>query len=183
MSKKRRSNFTAVEKVAILREHLLENVPISDLCDKHNIQPSQFYGWQKKLFENGEAALESHPQQRERELEKKVTKLENVTREKDGSEEHSGLFEEVFGPALDVARGGANVLAKHGQELALHIVHGRGHRIGRDRPPVDAVDAAVHDECQPEHSLVEGTADEQLARVEKVAACPLWRGGRRASRP
>ena len=37
MSRKRtrRANFTAVEKVAIVREHLLEGVPISDLCDRH----------------------------------------------------------------------------------------------------------------------------------------------------
>ena len=32
--KKQRKNYTAEEKVAILREHLLEKVPISDLCVK-----------------------------------------------------------------------------------------------------------------------------------------------------
>jgi len=36
MSRKRtrRANFTAVEKVAIVREHLLEGMPISDLFEQ-----------------------------------------------------------------------------------------------------------------------------------------------------
>ncbi len=55
---KRRRNFTPAEKVAILRRHLIEHVAISDLCDAHQIQPTQFYNWQKQFFENGTAAFE-----------------------------------------------------------------------------------------------------------------------------
>jgi transposase-like protein len=53
MSKRRRrANFTAEQKVAIPRERLLEAMPGSDLCDhRHGLQPSQFYTWQKQLFE------------------------------------------------------------------------------------------------------------------------------------
>ena len=58
MSKKTRKRFTASEKVAILRLHLLEHVPVSDLCDQHGIHPTMFYRWQKEFFENGSAALE-----------------------------------------------------------------------------------------------------------------------------
>src|SRR5215470_4646554 len=58
MSKKTRKRFTAQEKVAILRLHLLEHTPISDLCDQHGIHPTMFYRWQKEFFENGSAALE-----------------------------------------------------------------------------------------------------------------------------
>ncbi len=79
----RRANFTAVEKVAIVREHLLEGVPISDLCDRHGIHPGQFYLWQKQLFEQGTKAFESPRDTRERELERKLAKLEHVAREKD----------------------------------------------------------------------------------------------------
>src|SRR4051794_21606409 len=57
MSKPRR-HYTAQDKVAILRQHLLEKVPISDLCDKHGIHATQFYRWQKEFFENGTAAFE-----------------------------------------------------------------------------------------------------------------------------
>ncbi len=37
----------AEEKVAILRRHLLEQVPISELCDRQGLQPTVFYRWQK----------------------------------------------------------------------------------------------------------------------------------------
>jgi transposase len=60
MAKKTRKRFTAQEKVAILRLHLLEHVAISDLCDQHGIHPTMFYRWQKEFFENGAAALEPH---------------------------------------------------------------------------------------------------------------------------
>ena len=45
-----RRNYGGAEKMAILREHLIERVPISEVCDKHGLQPTVFYGWQKKLF-------------------------------------------------------------------------------------------------------------------------------------
>jgi transposase len=58
MPKKTRKRFTAQEKVAILRLHLLEHVPVSDRCDQHGIHPTMSYRWQKEFFENGPAALE-----------------------------------------------------------------------------------------------------------------------------
>ena len=56
MSKRRQ--ITAEQKVAIVREHLLDGVPVSDLCDKYEIHATQYYAWQKHLFENGEGAFE-----------------------------------------------------------------------------------------------------------------------------
>ena len=56
--KKQRKHYTAEEKVAILRRHLVEGVPISDLCDESGLQPTVFYRWQKEFFENGAAAFE-----------------------------------------------------------------------------------------------------------------------------
>jgi transposase-like protein len=47
--KKQRKHYTAEEKVAILRRHLLEKVPISELCDKQGLQPTVFYRWQKEF--------------------------------------------------------------------------------------------------------------------------------------
>jgi transposase-like protein len=58
MAKKTRKRFTAQEKVAILRLHLLEPIPISDLCDQHGLHPTMFSRWQKEFFENGAAAFE-----------------------------------------------------------------------------------------------------------------------------
>ena len=56
--RKPRKNYTAVEKVAILRRHLIDHVPVSDLCDEHQLSPTLFYLWQKTFFENGPAAFE-----------------------------------------------------------------------------------------------------------------------------
>lgn len=53
-----RRHFTPQQKVSIVKEHLVDGVAISDLCDRHRIQPTQFYLWQKQLFENGSAAFE-----------------------------------------------------------------------------------------------------------------------------
>ena len=68
--RRRRANFTATEKAAILREHLLEGVPVSEVRERHGIQPSQFYTWQKQLFENGSKALVRDSNGRERQLER-----------------------------------------------------------------------------------------------------------------
>ena len=53
-----RRNLTPEQKVAILRERLIDNVPLSDLCDKHKIHTTQFYAWQKLFFENGSACFQ-----------------------------------------------------------------------------------------------------------------------------
>jgi transposase-like protein len=55
---RQRRNFSGAEKIAILREHLIEKVPISEVCDKHGLPPTMFYAWQKKLFEEGAAVFE-----------------------------------------------------------------------------------------------------------------------------
>jgi transposase-like protein len=56
--RKTRKNYTPVEKVAILRRHLIDRVPVSDLCDENQLSPTLFYLWQKQFFENGPAAFE-----------------------------------------------------------------------------------------------------------------------------
>ena len=50
--------LTAEQKVAVIRRHLLENVTVSDLCDEIGMHATQYYNWQKQLFENGASALE-----------------------------------------------------------------------------------------------------------------------------
>jgi transposase len=53
-----RKTVPAPDKLAILKKHLVEKVPISDLCDQHGLQPSQIYSWQALLFEHGAAAFD-----------------------------------------------------------------------------------------------------------------------------
>ena len=56
---KERKHFTPEEKVAILRRHLVDKVPVSELCEELGLRPTVFYRWQKELFENGAAAFQS----------------------------------------------------------------------------------------------------------------------------
>jgi len=57
-ARRRRRSFTVEQKAAILRRHLVDKVPVADLCDEYKLQPSVLYGWQQKLFANLETALE-----------------------------------------------------------------------------------------------------------------------------
>jgi transposase len=77
--RKERKNYTAEEKMAILKRHLVDKEPISSLCDELALQPTVFYLWQKEFFENGAAAFQTkarpnHPAEQERidYLEKKI---------------------------------------------------------------------------------------------------------------
>jgi transposase len=63
MSRQRRT-FTPEQKVAILREHLIDKVPVSDLCEKHGLAVNLFYNWQKQFFENGTASFTAHDKRR-----------------------------------------------------------------------------------------------------------------------
>ena len=59
MNKRSRRHFSGPEKVAAVRRHLLEKVPVSDLCEELGIQVTLFYSWQKLLFERGAAVFDS----------------------------------------------------------------------------------------------------------------------------
>jgi len=69
------------EKVAILKRHLLEKIPISDLCDEHQLYPNQIYDWLKKFFEHGTAAFAQSRKGKERKaitstIERRIAQLE-----------------------------------------------------------------------------------------------------------
>jgi len=51
MSEHRR-HFSAEQKAGILREHLIDKVAVSDLCERHGLRPTVFYRWQKEMFAN-----------------------------------------------------------------------------------------------------------------------------------
>jgi len=54
---RQRRHYSPEQKVAILRQHFLDKVPVSDLCEKNGIAVNLFYNWQKQFFENGQAAF------------------------------------------------------------------------------------------------------------------------------
>jgi transposase-like protein len=71
-----RKQYSPQEKVSILKRHLVEGVPVSDLCDQHGIHPTVFYRWQKVFFENGVGAFAHQQAAAEKYLEKKIAALE-----------------------------------------------------------------------------------------------------------
>lgn len=100
-SRKTRHNYMPAEKVAILRQHLLEKVPVADLCEAYQLQPHIFYQWQKQFFENGAAAFgRDKPQPAARATERRVAELEaKLTRKHEVlselMEEHIALKKEL----------------------------------------------------------------------------------------
>lgn len=101
MSKQRR-HFEATEKVAILKRHLIDKVPISNLCDELDIQPTLIYDWLKKFFENGHAAFENGRKSKavDGAKDEKIEKLEAKLRRRDTvlaelMEEHTLLKKEL----------------------------------------------------------------------------------------
>ena len=59
-----RRHFSPEQKVALLRQHLVEKVPLSEVCEKNGIAVNLFYLWQKTFFENGTAAFTAHDKRR-----------------------------------------------------------------------------------------------------------------------
>jgi len=95
---KQRRHFADHEKVAILKRHLLDKVPVSDLCDELDLYPNQFYDWLKKFFENGHLAfangrkskaVEDNKDKKIEHLEAKLTRKNEVMAEL--MEEHTAL--------------------------------------------------------------------------------------------
>lgn len=71
-----RKNYTPEEKVTILKRHLVEKMPVSDLCDELDLHPTVFYGWQKQFFENGTAAFQKTRGRQGDRRDEKIEKLE-----------------------------------------------------------------------------------------------------------
>jgi transposase-like protein len=103
-----RKILTPDQKIAILREHLLEKVPVSSLCDKHGISPVIFYNWQRQLFENGAVCFErkknaANERRQEAATDRKVNELQAQIHSKNEViaellQEHVQLKKELGGP-------------------------------------------------------------------------------------
>jgi transposase len=79
----KRIHYTADDKVQILRKHLVEKVPVSDICDQYGLNPTLFYRWQKEFFDNGSAAFEQKHQKNSKKFQEKISFLESKLAKKD----------------------------------------------------------------------------------------------------
>lgn len=100
---KKRKQYTSSEKVAILRQHLLDGTPVSDICDQHDLQPTVFYRWQKQFFEQGAVVFERRQDTERSRLKRQVERLEKKVRKKDEvlgelMEEYVALKKELGAP-------------------------------------------------------------------------------------
>jgi transposase len=80
---RRYRQHSAADKVAILRQVLLEGRAVSTVCEEHDLSPTLFYTWQKQFFENGAAAFAKETSAEQRELEQKVEALRQRLGQKD----------------------------------------------------------------------------------------------------
>ena len=78
MSSKQRRRFGAEKKVQIVRRHLADKVPVSDLADEFDVQPSQIHTWVKQVLDRAEKAFERPDGPRRKEVGKdaKIAQLE-----------------------------------------------------------------------------------------------------------
>lgn len=84
MAKKiRRRKFSAAEKVAILKRHLVEKEAVSAICEELKLHPNQFYDWQRLFFENGVRAFEAEEKNEQARLRQEVQKLSERLQRKD----------------------------------------------------------------------------------------------------
>jgi transposase len=86
-SKRSRRHYTTEQKVAILKRHMVDKVPVSDLCNELGLQPSVFYQWQRQALENLAGALTSPategPSKREKTLTSEIAQLKAKLAKKD----------------------------------------------------------------------------------------------------
>jgi transposase-like protein len=88
MPRRPRRQFTLEQKAAIVRRHLVDKTPVSELCNEYELQPSLFYAWLKQALENLSSALAPKSgngvEPRERALAAENEKLKARLAKKDG---------------------------------------------------------------------------------------------------
>ena len=80
---RRYRQHSGADKVAILRQVLLEGQAVSKVCEEHDVSPALFYTWQKQFFENGAAAFAKDATAEQRDLERQVEALRQRLGQKD----------------------------------------------------------------------------------------------------
>jgi transposase-like protein len=102
LSKRQRRHFTAEQKAEFLRRHLVDKVPVSDICNEAKLQPTVFYDWLRTLMAQAPKALEpaARTPSPEKKLEQRIAELEAKLARKDGViaeilEEHVKLKKEL----------------------------------------------------------------------------------------
>lgn len=82
-----RKRYSPEAKVRILREHLDNQVSVSDLAEQYDLHPSMIRNWKKELFEgaldtfSGKHKNRKNKNSKESQLEEKVVSMQEVITE------------------------------------------------------------------------------------------------------
>lgn len=82
-----RKRYSPEEKVRILREHLDNNISVSELAERHDLHPSMIRNWKKELFEgaldifSGKHKNRKSKNSKESQLEEKISSMQDVITE------------------------------------------------------------------------------------------------------
>jgi transposase len=88
MSKRNRRHLGADKKAELIRAHLVDKKPISEICEENQLQPSVFYTWLRHAMANIDVALANGKQRkrddtREQQLQARIEQLEAKLAKKD----------------------------------------------------------------------------------------------------
>ena len=97
--KNERRHWSAEDKTKLLRQHLIEKIPVSKICEEARLAPSLFHKWQEQLFQKAPLALEAKRGPERKPDQQRIEKLEQKIRRKDEvltelMEEHVALKKE-----------------------------------------------------------------------------------------
>jgi len=82
-----RKHYSAEDKVRILREHLENNISVSDLAEQYEIHPGVIRNWKKDLFEgalytfSGKHKNPKSKNSKESQLKEKIVAMQEVISE------------------------------------------------------------------------------------------------------
>ena len=93
----RNTNLAATQTVTIVRAHLVDGKPVSEICGEVGVSIVTYYTWQRRLFENAEASFGRKPnsanvRRQEEAAQRKIAALEEKLQVK--NEVISELMEE-----------------------------------------------------------------------------------------
>ena len=83
MGRKKRRYFTGAQKVELLKRHFVGGEAVSVICESSGLNPTVFYDWQRKFFENGAKAFEQDSQAEDKHLEKENELLRTKLKKRD----------------------------------------------------------------------------------------------------
>ncbi|HOX40243.1 MAG TPA: transposase [Candidatus Brocadiia bacterium] len=141
--RKPRKNYTPEEKLQMLKRHIVDRVPVSDICDHNQLDPNVFYRWMKQFWENGAVVFERERDKPSVQMQRRVDELQQQVTEK------NGVIAELLAAHMELKKrlGGTE------RTLAGRPDTRRSHRlcallVGQKRVPDSASPAVARPACQ-----------------------------------